>query len=154
MFWPSCALFPFLAVLSQQFSLAVLSLLFCSTALVPRSPVPSVRSLKLCPGLPYSLSCPGNLSGRPVQSDLPRLPFQCNSKCHVSDVMLQIYCHVLPQLPHLSCSVPAALPLCHVLAILSSVSCPAFTIPIVFSGCPVLSFLSRFFCPVQSQYLV
>jgi hypothetical protein len=56
---------------------------------------------------------------------------------------------VLPQLSHLSCLVPNALSFCHVLAILSSLSCPACTI-LTFSGCPgcpVLVVLPRLFCP-------
>ncbi len=56
---------------------------------------------------------------------------------------------------HLSCPVLTDLSFCYVLAILSSLSFPAYTIP-TFSGCPAQAFLSQLSCPsilVHSSFI-
>ncbi len=125
-----CPICPVHPVFSAYPFPPLLSQLSCSSALVHSSAGHGTRSL--CPVLP----------------DLSRMTCQANQfRRHVPDVMPNFtVMAVLSRLSNLNCPVPAALSFCHVLAILSSLSCPACTIP-TFSSCPVLTALSWLSCP-------
>jgi hypothetical protein len=108
LYYPNCLV---------RLSCPVLSQLSCSIGLVPRSTIPSVRSLKSCPAIPSSL---------PILADLSRVTCQVNpSGLTCLDCPVFSGCPDLTVLPRLSCSrrpasaffSPALLPRCPVFVV-------------------------------------
>ncbi len=134
---PCC---PVLSVLSHPSCLPILSCLSCpscsaslllSTAHVSPLSGPCCRVLASCPLCPVL----SDMSWLTCQANLSRLtclgyPAQHHKRCHVPDVMPQLYCQGCP-----ATVVP------------SQLSCPSFPFLLLCSGHPVLSFLSCLYHP-------